>query len=479
MHSDAQPIHPSDLLLAQIFEAQREAMLARRVNFGLAARLAMLEKLRAQIKRHEAEIIAALHSDFSKPASEVILTEILPVLHEISLVRRNLKRWMRPRWVRPSLSVFGTTARIRPEPKGVCLIIAPWNYPFCLALRPLVSAIAAGNSAIVKPSEMTPATAALLARLVADTFPSDLATVVEGDVSVAQALLELPFDHVFFTGSPMAGRAVMGAAARTLASVTLELGGKSPVVIGPGANIKKAARYVSWGKFANCGQTCIAPDHVYVHRSVLAPFKAALNAEISRVYGETFAEQLASPDYARIVNTRHFDRLSSLIGDAVTKGAQLLRGGETDRDSRFIAPTLIEQTSAEMEISRQELFGPILPIIVYDDIEEPITQINAGPKPLALYLFDRSTEFADTIVSRTSSGAVGVNLTMLQYMHPNLPFGGVNNSGIGATNGIYGFRAFSHEKPVLRDRFSLTPLLFAPYSWGVRRLIRGVVRLLG
>lgn len=465
--------------VAELFERQRRGSLERRHTFDYKARVAALKTLKAAIEARENDICAALAADFRKPEAEVRLTEIFPVFQEIRHTLSHLKSWMKTRHVPATLGVAGTRAQLKPEPKGVCLIIAPWNYPFNLALSPLVSALAAGNSAVIKPSEMTPHTSALLSQLIAETYPQDLVTVVEGDAAVSEMLLALPFDHIFFTGSPQVGKIVMAAAARTLASVTLELGGKSPTIIGPDADLRKAARNVAWGKFANNGQTCIAPDHVFVHRSVAGDFTAAINAEIERVYGATPQARRASPDYSRIVNQRHFARVSRLIDDATAKGAKILAGGERDEAQRFIAPTVLSKITPDMEVMREELFGPILPIIEYDDIATVIGEINDHPKPLALYVFARDRDFIESIIANTSSGAVGVNLTMVHYLHPNLPFGGVNNSGIGAAHGHYGFREFSHEKPVLRDAFSMTHLLFPPYTDFVKRLINMTVKLLG
>lgn len=461
------------------FTAMQQAQLARRGSFTLEARIAQLDQLRDSIKRHEPKIIAACAADFRKPAPEVKLTEVLPVLQEIRHTKKHLRKWMRPKRVAASVGVLGTKSYVRPEPKGVCLIIAPWNYPLNLALGPLVSALAAGNSAIIKPSEMTPHTSKVIADIVAETFSPDLVSVVEGDAAVAQKLLTLPFDHIFFTGSPAVGKLVMEAAARNLSSVTLELGGKSPTIVGPDANIKKAARYIVWGKFANNGQTCIAPDHVFVHRSIADQFNEALKKQIGRTYGKTPEAQKSTADYCRIVNARHFQRVSSLIEDAKSKGANVFEGGITDAEENFIAPTLIANVSSDMDISREELFGPILPVIEFDDIDSVINKINDNPKPLALYVFDKNKSFARSIIERTSSGAVGVNLTVVHFLHPDLPFGGVNNSGIGAAHGEYGFRAFSHEKALMEDKHSLIHLLFPPYTRWVRRLIDAAVRILG
>ena len=455
------------------FAAQKAGVERRRLEFGLKERRAALARLGAVVRARESEIAAALAEDFGKPEAEVILTEILPVLQEIRHTSRYLGRWMRARRVWPTMATLGTVSRIRPEARGVCLIVAPWNYPFNLALGPLVSCLAAGNSAIVKPSEMTPATSALIARIVAEAFPPDLVTVIEGGKEVSGDLLALPFDHIFFTGSPAVGRIVMAAAARTLASVTLELGGKSPTIVGPGADIDRAAQWVAFGKFANAGQTCIAPDHLFVHDSVKAAFVAALRGRIEAAYGAG----VSSPHLARIVNDHHAGRLRGLLQDATAKGAEVILGGV--QEGTRLSPTLIEAITPEMEIDREEIFGPVLPIIGYSDLDEVIARINARPKPLALYIFDRDPSFSDEIIAATSSGGVGVNLTVMHYTHPGLPFGGVNNSGIGAAHGEHGFRAFSHERGIMRNRFTALPILFPPYTARVRRLIGLAKRIVG
>ena len=458
---------------ASAFAAQTAGVTTRRKNFGHTERRKALENLADAIHKNEASIIAALGADFGKPEAEVILTEILPVMQEIRHASRNLRRWMRPQRVSPTLATLGTSARIRSEARGVCLIIAPWNYPFSLAVGPLVSALAAGNSAIIKPSEMTPATSALIAGLVRDTFPPALVTVIEGGVDASQALLELPFDHIFFTGSPAVGKIVMAAASKTLASVTLELGGKSPTIIGPDADLKSAAKWIAFGKFANAGQTCIAPDHIFVARSVKEDFLAALRNQISLSYGKGGH----SPHLAQVVNDQHATRLSGLLDDAVNKGARVTLGGAPQ--GRNFEPTLIEAMTPEMDITQEEIFGPILPVMPYDDITDVISQINAKPKPLALYFFGKSRALADRVITATSSGSVGINLTVAQFTHNGLPFGGVNGSGIGAAHGHFGFRAFSHERAILSNHFSVLPLVFPPYTPRVTRLIGLVKRILG
>lgn len=456
-----------------LFTAQKAMSDERRMRFGLAERRAALARLALAIRKFEADIVQAMATDFGKPEAEVFLTEILPVMQEIRHSRRNLRRWMRPVHVGPTLIGFGTAGRIVPQPRGVCLIIAPWNYPFNLCLGPLVSCLAAGNSAILKPSEMTPATSGVIARLIADTFPPDLVTVALGGKEMSQALLALPFDHIFFTGSPEVGKVVMQAASRHLTSVTLELGGKSPTIVGPDADIETAASWIAFGKFSNAGQTCIAPDHVFVHASIRDRFVEALRRRIAAAYGSG----MTSPYLARIVNDRHADRLGGLIADALATGGRIIVGGE--RQGRALAPTVLEAIAPEAAIDHEEIFGPVLPVLTYDDIETVIGRINARPKPLALYVFDRDRARVDHILAATTSGSAGVNLTIVQYVHDHLPFGGVNNSGIGAAHGHHGFRTFSHERAVLQNRFSALPLVFPPYSGRAARLIRLAKRFLG
>lgn len=463
----------TDATAEALFAAQKAKSDERRISFGLAERREALARLANAIREFEPEITAAMAQDFGKPEAEVFLSEILPLMQEIRHSRRHLRRWMRPVHVGQTLLGLGTSARIVPQARGVCLIIAPWNYPFNLCIGPLVSCLAAGNSAILKPSEMTPATSGVIARLVARTFPPDLVAVVLGGKEESQALLALPFDHIFFTGSPEVGKVVMQAASRNLTSVTLELGGKSPTIVGPDADIETAAKWIAFGKFSNAGQTCIAPDHVFVHGSVHDRFVAALRARISDAYGST----ATSPNLARIVNDRHAGRLAGLIADAVAKGGRIVSGGT--QQGTALAPTLLESITPDMEIDREEIFGPVLPIMTYDDIETVIRRINARPKPLALYVFDRNRERVDHILAATTSGSVGVNLTILQYAHDGLPFGGVNNSGMGAAHGHHGFRAFSHERAVLRNRFSALPMIFPPYTGRAAKLIRLAKRFLG
>ena len=459
--------------VSALFAAQAAQTAARRLTFDRAARLAALDRLRRTILARERDIIAALFADLGKPEVEVRLTEIMPVLQEIGHARRHLRRWMRPRWVAPTLLMAGTSARVVPQARGTALIIAPWNFPFQLALGPLVSALAAGCSAILKPSELTPATTEIIAQIVAECFAPDFVAVVTGGVEEATALLALPFDHIFFTGSPAVGRVVMAAAAKTLASVTLELGGKSPVVVGADADVAKAARWIAWGRFMNAGQTCVAPDHVFVHASVAPALEAALRDRITAMYGP---DPVASPALARIVDARNLDRVTGLVASATAAGAKVASGGAVLAAERKVDPTVLTGTTADMDISREEIFGPVLPLIPFDDLSLVLDRINAAPHPLALYVFG-GAELADRVTRSTISGSVGVNLTVLPFIHANLPFGGVGMSGMGSAHGYAGFAAFSHMRPVLRNRFLPMALLFPPYSGRVTRLARWVQRL--
>jgi aldehyde dehydrogenase (NAD+) len=308
--------------------------------------------------------------------------------------------------------------------------------------------------------------------MIAETFAPEEIAVFEGDAKVSSALLELPFDHIFFTGSPAVGKVVMAAAAKHLASVTLELGGKSPVIIDESANIAKSAKSIAWGKFTNCGQTCIAPDHAYVHESQLPQFIDAVKDAIVQMY----SDPAQSPDYCRIINDRHFGRISGLIDEARANGATIAVGGERDAAQKFIAPTILTGADENAAIMREEIFGPVPPVLSYRDLADPIAAINARPKPLALYVYAKDKARANRVLQETSAGGSCVNASNLQYVDDNLPFGGIGNSGLGNAHGSYGFRAFSHERAVLEHRFSIVPMLFPPYTKRVKQLIKWTVQ---
>jgi aldehyde dehydrogenase (NAD+) len=461
-NSDSTHIH-------QTFAAQLDTSIRLRQS-TTADRLAKIKKLKEAVLAHSDDIIAAGFADFGKPATEVELTEILPIVAEANDAIRKLSGWMKPKKVWPSRMMFGTFGYTQYEPKGRVLIISPWNYPVNLTLGPLVSAIAAGNTAIIKTSEMTPHLSAIISVIIRETFDETEVALFEGDASVAQALLALPFDHIFFTGSPAVGKVVMTAAAKNLTSVTLELGGKSPTIIDESADLELAAKNTLWAKFTNNGQTCIAPDHVYVHASVKDAFVKHCVDALDSIYGHD-NKKIDSPDLARIVNPRHVARIKGLLDDATSRGARVISGGQYDESKRFIAPTLLDGIPEDAEIMREEIFGPLLPIISFTNLDSVIARINADPKPLALYVWSRNKDNIKKVMQQTTSGGACINHSVVQFLHGNLPFGGVNNSGIGSGHGHYGFMAFSHERGVVRSWIILAKMFYPPYTNFTRKLI--------
>jgi aldehyde dehydrogenase (NAD+) len=451
-------------VIDRLFAAQGPTALALRRS-SVAERKAKLVRLReAMLARREA-FMAAFQQDLGKPGVEVDLTELMPVLDEVRHALKHLRGWMRPQHAWPTLTTLGTKARVVYQPRGRSLILGPWNYPLNCLVGPLVSAVAAGNAVILKPSEFTPHVNKVIAELVAEVFPPEEVALVPGAVATSTHLLAQPFDHIFFTGSPGVGKIVMGAAAKHLASVTLELGGKSPTIVDASANLRHAAEHILWGKFVNGGQTCVAPDHLYVHRSVQDAFVAECRKVVAERFGSDAAALAASPNLARMIHSRHAQRLADLVADATTRGAQAVTGGTSDAAARYVAPTLLTGVPDEARLTQEEIFGPVLPISAYDDLAEVIARINAAPKPLALYLWARDGGVAERVRTETSSGSFCVNLCLQQYAHTNLPFGGVNNSGQGNAHGFYGFRAFSHERASLQGGpLSALKLLFPPYT---------------
>lgn len=461
--------------IQQVFDAQLATSLAWRTSTA-NERIARLKKLLdAMLARREA-FYEAFFKDYHKSPSEVESTELLPVVDEVRHAIGDLKKWMRPKRVWPTMTTGGTSAWIELQPRGRCLIVAPWNFPLMLCFGPLVSALAAGNTVILKPSEMTPNVSAVMVALIREIFSEHEVAIFEGSLPTSQALLALPFDHIFFTGSPAVGKVVMAAAAKHLTSVTLELGGKSPVIIDETADLKSAAETLMWGKLVNCGQACVAPDHVYVHESVKERFVEECRRVIGERYGATAQAQKATPDFARVVNQRHTQRIAGLLDDARQRGARVLVGGEVDVATSFIAPTLLDNIPPEAAIMSEEIFGPVLPIIGWRDMDTVIRAINAQPKPLALYIWSHDKARTRRIAAETSSGAVGINHCVLHFAHGNLPFGGVNNSGMGSAHGLFGFKAFSHERAMLKSGpVMMAKLFFPPYTGFKPKLIRMVV----
>ena len=454
----------------RVFEAQK-ANTQQIKNTTARARIAKLKALKQAIQASQTELQQAIYNDFRKSPEETDLSEVFIVFKAIDDACGHLKKWMRPKKVATPRALLGTSSRVVKEPKGVALIIAPWNYPFQLTIDPLVSAIAAGNTAILKPSEMTPHTSAYLKKLITQVFKEEEVALFEGDAEVAQHLLKKRFDHIFFTGSPMLGKIIMRAAAEHLIPVTLELGGKSPTVVDSTANIEDAADKITYGKFLNCGQTCIAPDYLLVHESVKDDLVNGIKKRIHRFYGENVQ---ASSDLTRIVNERHFNRLSSLLADATEKGAKVTEGGQTDASENYIAPTLLDNIDENMEVMQEEIFGPLLPIVTFKTLQEATDLINGKEKPLAMYIFSKSKANQQFLIQHTTAGGTTINDTLLHITNPYLPFGGVNNSGFGKTHGYYGFEAFSNERAVLKQRVGFTgiKLIYPPYNDKVRKYIK-------
>jgi len=443
-------------------------------------RKAKLKRLAGSIRSRREAIGQAIRADFRKHADETELTEISPTLEEIDYAIRHLDSWMRPRRVPTPLTIAGGTSRIRYEPKGRVLILSPWNYPFFLAVTPLMSAVAAGNCVILRPSDKVPQTARLLHELIAEVFPPTEVAIVLGGHAVADALLELPFDHILFTGSTAVGRKVMAAAATHLASVTLELGGKSPAVVDETADLAAAAERIAWGKFINAGQTCVAPDYVLVQKGVAERLAGLIGKTIERFYGPGEAERLGSDSLASLVDGRSLARLEATLGETIAAGAVLVTGGQSDRERRRLAPTLLADVPKDSPIMAEEIFGPVLPLLSYDTLDEAMEIIRARPKPLAMYLFSRSDRNIERLLTLTTSGGATVNNTILHLANPNLPFGGVGESGMGAYHGRFGFETFSHARAVYRQRFpTAVRMLYPPYGPKTRRFLGFLRRLTG
>jgi aldehyde dehydrogenase (NAD+) len=440
--------------ISQLFAAQKANQSTLKTS-SVAQRKQTLKKLKVLVQQNESAIFEALKKDLGKPLFEAAVTEVYFVYAEIDFALKNLSSWMKPQRVAPTLTSLFTKNRILYEPKGLSLIISPWNYPFQLAISPLVSAIAAGNAVIIKPSELSPATSALLYSLISANFATEDIACVEGDAEVAKELLSLPFDHIFFTGSTAIGKVVMRAAADHLASVTLELGGK-----------------IVWGKYLNVGQTCIAPDYVMLPEHLLEKFVDLAAENINKLF--TLNGQLNTEAYGSIINNRHFDRQKKLFDDAIAKGAKLRIGGQFDADALRISPTVLSNVSPDSGLMQEEIFGPLLPLITYKSLDEAIARINAQGKPLALYVFGNSA-IAKQVISQTSAGGTLVNDVLVHISNPNLPFGGVQSSGTGSCHGFYGFKAFSHERSVMyQSAVDFNWMVYPPYNMSLLKLLKRI-----
>ncbi|SDY43493.1 aldehyde dehydrogenase family protein [Hymenobacter psychrophilus] len=469
----------TQLSIPELFARQQGRAGALRRE-AASSRAARLRRLDTWLTDNREAIQEALYTDFRKPAVETDVTEIWSSQTEIRHTLRHLEEWAAPRRVSTPLALVGSRGWVQAEPKGVTLIIAPWNYPFYLAIDPLISALAAGNTAIIKPSEMTPAVAGLLARMCRELFDEAEVTVVQGDKDVATELLKLPFDHIFFTGSPQVGKIVMRAAAEHLTSVTLELGGKSPVVVDETADLRDAAEKIIWGKGVNAGQTCVAPDYVLVHEAVRDQLVAEMRAATQRFYSPAGQPVSESDSYARLVNDHHFGRVAGLLEDARAQGTEVAFGGTTDAGQRFIEPTVLLDPPTDSRIMQEEIFGPLLPVLTFGSLSQAVDAVNLHPKPLALYVFTQDKENQRYLLQNIPAGGACVNETILHLAHPELPFGGFGNSGIGRCHGHAGFLAFSNEKSVLKQRVGLTALkpLYPPYTDSVKKMVNLLLRWL-
>jgi len=440
-------------------------------------RIIKLRKLKKNIFLYRNEIKRALFEDFKKSSSDVDLTEIFPVISEIKHNIRHLSKWMKDEIVPTPLTLLGSKSYIKYEPKGIILIMTPWNFPINLTFVSIINAISAGNSIIIKPSEISEKTSIIIKKIVANTFDNNEIKVILGGAKTAQKLLKLKFNHILFIGSPSIGKIVMQEAAKNLASVTLELGGKSPTIIDEKCNINKAAKRIAWSKFLNNGQVCIAPDYLFVHNRIKEKFIKQLILSIKDLYS---TDPIKSDDYCRIVNKKHFNRLINLLEDAKQLGSNIIYGGNINEKENFIEPTLLNNISKKSKMYKEEIFGPLFPIFDFNKIEEVIEFINKNEKPLALYIFSKNNNNIKTIINNTSSGGVCINHSTLHYSNNNLPFGGINNSGTGRCHGIYGFHELSNKKSILKQVLPSSPtdFLFPPYNNFKNKLIEFTIKWL-
>lgn len=444
-------------------------------NSSARTRIKKLKKLKEIILKNRVKIKEALKKDFKKNPSEVDLTEIFPVVSEINFTINNLRKWMKDEYVRTPLTLLGSKSFIRYEAKGVVLIITPWNFPINLSFISLINAVSAGNSVLIKPSEITSETSYVIKDIIEESFDEKEVSVVLGGVDLAKEILKLKFNHILFIGSPTIGSEVMKSASVHLSSVTLELGGKSPTVIDKNCDLNKAAKRVVWAKLINNGQVCIAPDYVLIHEDIKNKFIKLVINNIKKFYGDNVNN---SESYCRIVNKNHFKRLKNLIDDSLKKNSKILYGGKTDSNENYIEPTLIENIDKDSKIFNEEIFGPILPIFTFKKIDEAIRFINKKNKPLALYIFSSDNKNISKVLEETSSGGVCINHNTLHYSNYNLPFGGIGNSGFGRCHGEFGFKELSNKKSIFKQfmPFSPTDILIPPYNSFKQKIINLILK---
>lgn len=442
----------------QTFEQNRQYFKTQATK-DVKFRKQQLKNLSKSIKNYETELLEAFNADLGKNKVEAFATEIGFVLKNIKLARKELKNWTKRKQVNTPLFMFPAKSYIMKEPYGTVLIIGPFNYPLQLVIEPLIGAIAAGNTAIIKPSEFTPHVTKVLRKIIEAVFNPEYVAVIEGEAETTKQLTALPFDYIFFTGSENVGRSVYQAASNNLTPVTLELGGKSPVIVDESANIKVTSERICFGKFTNAGQTCIAPDYLLVKKSIKDDLISALKATISEFYGKDVQR---SEDFGRIVNERHFSRLTKLLTE---QQQNIVFGGTTNKDTLYVAPTIIDNVDVDSEIMQEEIFGPLLPIVTYEDFDEALALIQSKPKPLSLYLFSEDENATERVLNELSFGGGAINDTLMHIANPNLPFGGVGNSGIGQYHGKYSFDTFSHDKSYIFKTTRLeSSVIFPPYK---------------
>lgn len=427
-----------------------------------------LLQFRQMLQSHEDDIYEALKADLNKSKQEAFLTEIGLLYTEIDFTLQHLSRWMKHEEVPAPLTHKGTSSHIMREPYGVALVIAPWNYPVQLAFLPVLSALAAGNTVVLKPSELAPYTSELINKMVSAYFDPNYFTVIEGAKETSESLLQKRFDYIFFTGSTAVGKIVMEKASKFLTPVTLELGGKSPAIVDKSANVSLSAKRIAWGKFTNAGQTCVAPDYVYVHEKVYQSFLKSLKKSIKKFYGKN---PLTNPNYVRIINERHFNRLKQYMAD----GKQIA-GGELDESTLKIAPTLLENIAQDSPVMQEEIFGPILPIIPFNHVDDVIGELQQKEKPLALYYFGEDKKAQQKVTKRLSFGGGCINDTLYHLANPHLPFGGVGESGTGYYHGKYGFETFSHQKSIMKQTTAFDLPLRYPGSKIAHRLVKRIMK---
>ena len=448
-------------------------------SFSVKERIERINKISAYIDdpSNTKELFEVLNKDLGKSKEEVMLSELFPLQSTIKSVNRNLKKWCSDKLFPTPISMIGLTSAVKYEPKGHVLIVAPWNYPFLLAINPLIYAIGAGNIVIVKPSEIAQHTSAFIKKMIDELFPSNEIKVIEGGIKETTHLLQKKFNHVYFTGSPRVGKIVMEASAKHLSSVTLELGGKSPVIIDDSTNLKTIAKKIAWAKTLNCGQTCIAPDYILVKKEVKNAFIEKYKHYVQQLLDPNNNGIENSASFGKIIDLKNYDRLIDLIKDAQLKGATISDYSNADRAKKFFPPVTVTDLKNDMHLMNEEIFGPILPIISYDNLQEAVQQINALPKPLALYIMSKNKKSINYIINNTSAGNTMVNELMMNVAHPDLPFGGVNNSGIGKSNGKYSFINFSNERGIMKRKWGTHSFIYPPYNKTIYKLLKLIAKI--